>query len=334
MARVGIVGFGFMGRMHYRCWKALKDVQVTAVCDADAKSLKPATTIAGNLSGTEAPIDLSGIKTFASYDEMLSSGITDAVSITLPTNLHPNFAIKALQAGQHVLCEKPMALTTADCDGMIEAAKKSGRLLQIGHCIRFWPEYARTREIILSGKYGRVLAANFQRFSPMPAWSTGNWLSDEKKSGGMPLDLHIHDTDYIQHLFGMPKSVMSVSDKAMTHIFSTFLYNNETVVTAEASWRVSPVLGFSMGFRITLEKATITYDCTKNPAFLVYPFEGKAITPELPAGDGYSREIEHFAKKIRGESVEEILTLEQSKETIRLVLAEKESALKHSIVGV
>jgi len=334
MIRVGIVGFGFMGRMHYRCWKALKDVTVTAICDADAKSLKPSTTVTGNLSNAADTIDLSGVRTFTSYDEMLSAKVTDTVSITLPTNLHPDFTIKALQSGQHVLCEKPMALTTVECDRMIDAAKKSDRVLQIGHCIRFWPEYAKTREIILSGKHGKVLAANFQRFSPMPAWSTGNWLGDEKKSGGMPLDLHIHDTDFVHHLFGMPKSVMSVSDKAMSHIFTTFLYNDETVITAEASWRVSPVLGFSMSFRITLEKATIIYDCTKTPAFLVYPFEGKAFTPELLAGDGYSREVEHFARRIRGENVEEVLTLEQSKETVRFVLAEKESALKRSIVGV
>ena len=89
---------------------------------------------------------------------------------------------------------------------------------------------------------------------------------------------------------------------------------------------MAPSFGFEMSFVVVLEKATIVYDCTRTPAFRVCPSQGEAFTPEVPAGDGYSLEIEHFARAVAGETVEPIVTPEQSRETIRLVLAEKQSA--------
>ena len=85
---------------------------------------------------------------------------------------------------------------------MIDAAERSGKMLQIGHCIRFWPEYAKAKQIVRCGEYGRVMAATFQRLSATAARKAGSWYTEEKHSGGMPLDLHIHDTDFIQYLFG------------------------------------------------------------------------------------------------------------------------------------
>lgn len=332
MIRVGIVGFGFMGRMHYRCWKALEGVHITAVCDANPKAFTSSSMAGGNISGAADEIDLTGVTTFSDFDKMLAADITDVVSITLPTNMHKDFSVKALEANQHVLCEKPMALTADDCNVMISAARESEGLLQIGHCIRFWPEYAKTREIVKSGKYGLVLAAIFQRFSPMPSWNTSNWFTDENRSGGMPLDLHVHDTDFIHYLFGMPAAVSSVADPDMTHMFTTFLYDHGPVVTAEASWRVAKSYGFKMSFIITLEDATVAYDCTLKPTLRVYPADGEPFTPEIATGDGYAREIEHFAMKIRGEQVENILTLEESRDTVCIVLAEKKSVRQRDTV--
>jgi len=98
-----------------------------------------------------------------------------------------------------------MALTTAECNRMIRAAAKSGKVLQIGHCVRFWPEYAKAKEIVDSGQYGKVVAGMFQRLGSAPGWSVDNWFIDEARSGGVALDLHIHDTDYVQYLLGCPR---------------------------------------------------------------------------------------------------------------------------------
>jgi predicted dehydrogenase len=219
-----------------------------------------------------------------------------------------------------------MALNVPDCDRMIAAARSAGKVLQIGHCIRFWPEYVVTRELIQSGKYGQVIAATFRRFSAMPTWSPDRWFADEQRSGGQPLDLHIHDADYIHYVFGLPAAVSSAADPPQSYISTHYHYDGGPAVVAESTWRMAPSFGFEMSFVIILEQASILLDSTKSPSFRVCPAEGAPFTPEVPPGDGYSREIEHFARAVRGESVEPIVTAEQSRDTIRLVLAEKQSA--------
>lgn len=327
MIRVGIVGLGFMGRMHYRCWKAQPGATITAICEANPKVLADAGGAPkGNVQGAADHIDLEGIQTFTDFDAMLASGAVDAISLTLPTFVHPDTTIKALKAGVHVLCEKPMALNPAECDRMIAAADEAGKVLQIGHCIRFWPEYVVARDLVRSGEYGKPIAATFRRFSTAPNWSPDNWFSDESRSGGQPLDLHIHDTDYIHHLFGMPAAVSSIADPPQAYISSQYFYPGGPAVVAESTWRMAPTFGFEMSFNIVLEKATIAFDCTRAPAYRVCPAEGEPFTPELPPGDGYTREIDHFARVVAGEKLEPVVTAFQSRETVRLVLAEKESA--------
>lgn len=327
MIRVGIVGLGFMGRMHYRCWSAVPGAEITAVCEANAQVLEAAgKPQAGNVSGAAERIDLESLRVFTRIDELIASGSVDALSITLPTFLHADATVKALQGGLHVLCEKPMALTVEECDRMADAAQSSGKQLQIGHCIRFWPEYVATRAILRDGRFGKVVAASFRRFAAMPGWSPDSWFADETRSGGQPLDLHIHDTDYIHYLFGMPARVSSTADPSQSYISTQYGYSGGPSVVAESSWRMAPSWGFEMSFVVILEKATIVYDLTRAPAFRVLPAEGEPFTPDIPPGDGYSREIEHFARVLNGETVEAVITPEQARETLRLVLAEKQSA--------
>jgi predicted dehydrogenase len=273
---------------------------------------------------------------YSDYNKMLTEAKLDAVSITLPTFMHPNFSVKALEAGLHVLCEKPMALNVEDCQHMITAAAQSGKVLMIGHCIRFWPEYAKTKEIVDGGEYGKVIAATFQRLGTAPTWGDDNWFSDDARSGGVALDLHIHDTDYVQYLFGMPKSVFSRQAKAVgggaIHITTQYIYDDDKVVTAEGGWGMTPAFGFEMSFNIALEKATIVYDCTRTPAFRVCPADGEVFTPAVAEGDGYSIEISHFAALAAGRDVTEVTTLTGSLDSVKIVLAEKESAEKGQAV--
>ncbi|MBD3266313.1 gfo/Idh/MocA family oxidoreductase, partial [bacterium] len=307
MIKVGIVGFGFMGKMHYNNYNILDEARVTAVCDADMNRLKDSSGTTGNIAGTEEAIDLSGLDLYSDYDKMLQEADVEAVSITLPTFLHVESTIKALEAGKHVLCEKPMGLNLAECDRMLEAAQTSGKILQIGHCVRFWPEYQKTKAYVDSGEYGSVLAGSFRRLSLTPTWSHENWLMSEQRSGGMELDLHIHDTDYIDYLLGTPKAVHSVGAKGAVggtgHIMTQYLYDDNKAIFAEGGWLMQPSFGFEMSFNLVLEKATIVFDCTRDPSFKVCPQDGEAFTPEVASGDGYSRELEHFLQSVRGQSV-------------------------------
>jgi predicted dehydrogenase len=328
-----------MGRTHYKYWKAIEGVEVAAVCDVNPNIEEDTKKSVGNIGDTSDTIDFSSLKLYRDLDEMLADAELDAVSITLPTYLHADCTIKALLAGVNVLCEKPMSLKARDCQRMIDAAERSGKILQIGHCVRFWPEYATAKEIVDSGQYGRVFAATFQRLGSMPTWSADNWFLDEQRSGGMTLDLHIHDADYVQYLFGLPKAVSSFGVKVpagggMGHIVTQYHYDDDKVITAEGGWAMMPSFGFEMSFNIVLEKATLVYDLTRKPMFRVCPAKGEAFSPQVEAGDGWGLQIVHFAKAVRGEKVKPITTLAESMNSVKIIAAEKESASKGKKVTI
>ena len=329
MLRIGIVGLGFMGKMHFRCYNSLNNVEIIAICDADTSRLQDTSGFAGNISGAEDDLDLRNIALYSDLSKMLAEGELDALSIASPTFLHASQTIEALNAGVHVFCEKPMALNSGDCREMAEVAKQSGKTLQIGHCIRFWPEYVQAKEIIDSQKYGKVLAATFQRLSLTPTWSWDNCFLDGKRSGGAMLDLHIHDTDYVQYVFGMPKEVFSRGvmgpSGEFDHTVTQYLYGNDCVITAEGGWIMAPGFGFEMSFKIMLEKATLVYSSAQEPTFRIFPIDGETIIPEIPTGDGYSFEIQHFVDTLSGKAVPSIITPEQSGDSVKIIEAEKES---------
>ena len=335
MIRIGIVGFGFMGKMHFKCYKQNNHVQIVAICDVDKKKLKKSTNTIGNIKGSEEPLDLTGIKLYTDFKKMLDEAELDAVSITVPTYLHCTYTLRALKSGVHVLCEKPMALNSRDAKKMMTTAKKSGKLLQIGHCIRFWPEYVTLKNVMDSGKYGRVLAATFDRLSLTPTWNWDNWMLDNTRSGGAALDLHIHDADYIQYVFGMPKKIFSRGAKGpsggLDHVVTNFMYNDK-IVTAEGGWIMMPKFGFEMSFRVVMEKATLLYDCNQKPTLKICPYKGKIIVPRIESKDGYALEISHFIKAVLGKAVPKILTPKQSYDSICLIEAAEKSVQSGKIV--
>ncbi len=228
-----------------------------------------------------------------------------------------------------VFCEKPMALNSEDCRQMSKIAQQYGKTLQVGHCIRFWPEYVKAKEVIDSQKYGKVLAATFQRLSLTPSWSWDNCFLDGKRSGGAMLDLHIHDTDYVQYVFGIPKEVFSRGligpSQDFDHNVTQYLYDDEKVITAEGGWIMAPGFGFEMSFKIMLEKATLLYSSNQMPTFRICPKEGEIIVPVISEGDGYLFEIQHFIDLISGKPVQSIITPDQSGDSVKIIEAEKES---------
>jgi len=327
MLHIGIVGFVFMGRTHYRCWRELPDAKVTAICETDPKTLQDS-NLKGNIDSQAERIDLSGTAIYTNLQEMLQNEKLDAVSIALPTYLHAEVTEKVLLAGVNVLCEKPMALNAKDCERMIDAAKKSGRFLMIAHCLRFWPEWAWLKEVIEKGEYGALNALSIERMGAAPGWSGDNWFCDESRSGGMTLDLHIHDADFVQYILGMPRAVFSCGSYlggGVNYIQTQYLYENGPVVTATGSWMMMPAYGFRMAYLACFEKATVVYDLTQKPVLKVYPAKGEMFSPSVGTKDGYSREVEYFMRRISGEKGPEVISNEQSRNSVVLVEAEKKS---------
>jgi len=320
-----------MGRTHFNCFKQIRDVQVVAVCDVDKQKWKTGQGTTGNLSGLSRAAYFKGVELYSSFDKMLSHANLDALSIALPTYLHCEYTLKALGHGLHVLCEKPMALDLPDCRKMISAMKKNRRILQIGHCIRFWPEYAKAKEIIESGKYGKLKAASFRRLSSMPVWTWDDWLLDGERSGGALMDLHIHDTDFVHYVFGWPQAVstrglIGPSGK-LDHLVTHYLYaKDRTVITAEGGWLMAPGFGFEMSFNIMLEGATLAYDCNRPVPFRICLGKGAPVIPKLDRRSGHQLELIHFVNQIQGTRCPKVLSAIDSLNTIRLILAEEESA--------
>ena len=329
--RVAIVGFGFMGRMHYGNWKKMKGAKVVALCDKDATQFT-APTKGGNISGADATTDFGEAIIYDDFDRMLAEAQPDVISLTLPTPLHVPLTVKALAAGVSVLCEKPMALNAADCNKMIQAAKKApkGAKLMIAHCLRFWPSYVFLKKLVDSKKYGRVIAASFRRFSAPPGWQKGtNWFADESRSGGVALDLHIHDTDMVNFLFGIPKSVTSSASYAANgsmQYISTLFDVGGAAVTAEGSWVMTPTMGFEASYVVTFEKAVVILDGKREKPLCVYPAKGEASAPVLATGEGYEYEIKWFLDVLNGKKVAPVITPEQSRDSVKIVDAEKKSA--------
>ena len=118
----------------------------------------------------------------------------------------------------------------------------------------------------------------------------------------------------------------------MIHIVTQYEYGDDLVVTAEGGWGMMPGFGFEMSFNLVMEKATIVYDLTRDPALRVCPAEGEVFTPEVLKDDGYVRQIDHFARAVQGEAVPEVITLAQSRDSVKIVAAERQSVDTHKKV--
>ncbi|HEX2950958.1 MAG TPA: Gfo/Idh/MocA family oxidoreductase, partial [Armatimonadota bacterium] len=210
MIKVGIVGLGGISAVHLDAYSKVTDkAMIIARCDKIRERAEgTAQGITINIGGGGTATQLKATP-YTDYRQLLADPEVELVDVCLPTDLHAEVSIAALEAGKHVLCEKPMARTIEQCDNMIAAAKASGKTFMIAHCIRFWPEYVYLKELVDSGKYGKLVRADFSRLSAPPRWSSENWLMTPSRSGSSHLDMHIHDTDFIIHLLGMPKQVIT-----------------------------------------------------------------------------------------------------------------------------
>lgn len=335
MTRVAIVGYGFMGKTHLAAWQKCRGAKVVAVCDVNLAQITAKNR--GNVPDACQTCSLGpDVRIWERVEDMLAAGGLDVVDVTLPTPLHEPVVVQALTAGCHVLCEKPMALTLAACDRMLAAAKKAKKVFLVAQCVRFFPAYRKLAEIVASGKYGKVLAADFARFMSVPAWSPKGapWLLDETKSGGLYVDAHIHDSDYIVSLLGLPKTVDSHclrNARGLTiHTTTRYDYGDGRVITSDCSFAAADSLCFDASAKVFLEKATIYLGGKDAAPLTIYPQGGKPTTPKLATASGYEAEIAYFHGLVKGRCAQkDFLTAADARTAVQLVLAERESARTH-----
>ena len=294
MLRVGIVGLGGMGRGRLHYYAQMPDAQVVAFADVRCEELRRDGFLEALLK-----VPVARVHWFEDYRKLADSGVVDMVDICLPTDLHRDAAVAALEGGLHVLCEKPMALTLADCDAMIEAGRKAGKLLMIAQCIRFWPEYEVLTRMYQSGEAGRLLSLQLTRQGTTPRGG-GGWMCQAEHSGGAILDLHIHDIDYCQYLLGIPQRVyakggMSVSrDLGYDYALINLDYGNGLQVCAATHWTSVPI-PFVARYEARFERAFLSCDSGRTPSLIIYR-QGAAQpeSPNLGTRDAYYNEIRYF----------------------------------------
>lgn len=202
--KIGIIGTGSISNMHMSGYTRMKNVEVIAACDINEERVK------------EFAQKYNIPNIFTDYNKMLEMEELDAVSVTTWNNIHAPASIAALNAGKHVLCEKPLALNADQAREMVEAAEKSEKILMVGFCRRFGDNAKALKEMIDGGDLGKIYYA---KTGCLRRWGNpGGWFSDKERSGGGPvIDLGVHMIDLVRYLSGKPK-VVSVTASTFNHL--------------------------------------------------------------------------------------------------------------------
>jgi len=222
--KVGIVGAGFMGTTHAAGWAATP----AKIAGFTAETQKEAASLAQSYNA----------KVYPSLDELILD--VDVVDICSPTHLHHGMVLKAAEAGKHIVCEKPLARTTGQAQEMVVACEKAGVQLLVAHVVRFFPEYALAHSAVLEGQVGKPAVIRLHRGSYRPKKPAGNWFLDEEKSGGILMDLMIHDYDYARWVAG---EVESVSARRVTELHPDAPVDYGLVILRHRSGALSHIAG-------------------------------------------------------------------------------------------
>ena len=324
MLKVGLIGCGGMGSFHANCYGALRDkVELTAVADLDESKARAVT-------------EKFGGEIYASAEELLASAEVDIIDICLPTYLHTEYAVKAMEKGCHVFLEKPVCLNLEQANLLLDAEKRTGKKVQIGQVVRFFKEYKWVKETKDNDTYGKILSASFIRRSQKVTWGWDNWYHKPECSGSMALDLHIHDVDFIRYLLGEPDEVCSSNatrsaDGVIQQIYTTYRFD-DTIVTSEGCWDYPLCFTFTSGFVVKFEKATVV---SKEGSLVVYPEDGEKFEPDLneefkgeveginlTSLGAYYDEIKHFINTVENDLPVTIAPLSEAVKSLELDLKE------------
>jgi len=279
--RVGILGFGYIAKIHIENILKIKDVKISSIFSATDKREK-------------IPKKISF---YMNYKKMLSEQDLDAILICTPTCTHQEIVCYCAQQGiRHIFLEKPMALNAEECNIILDTIKEYKSHLLIGHVLRFWPTYGSVQEEITqkNSKIGEIQALTSKRLGTFPPWS--KWFADQNKSGGVILDLSIHDIDYALWLLGEP---ISISCQAKTinrygydvvgESLTKIMFKENKTAECEASWAKPADFNFYTYTKIEGTSKVIEFDGTK-----IFNNNLHQIQNKFPSEDGYFNQMSHF----------------------------------------
>lgn len=315
----GLIGTGLMGRTHAQGWQALPGV-LTCVYAPDERAHRFAREF--------------GLHPCTDMNELLAR--VDMVDLCTPTPTHHDLAVQAARAGRHVICEKPMALTLAEADGMIAACRTAGVRLFVAHVLRFFPQYRAAWDQLQAGSIGEPRVLRLSRVSSPP--TPGSWLLDEAQSGGVPLDLMIHDLDYARWAAGEVTRVYAASSRHSERVMvqATLSHTSGAISLIEGGWAAPPGV-----FRTALDLAG-TLGVIEWSSDAPAPLRGHgpqlgaqqegAALPAL-AGDPYAAELQHAYQAIE-ERLPFLVEPEDARAALALSHAVRRSLISGQAVGM
>ncbi len=287
MLKVGLVGVGGISGAHIPAWEEMENAQLVALCDIRPERMEK----------------YSDKRCYTDLDEMLANEELDILDICLPTYLHADVAVKAMNMGINVVTEKPISLKEEDVERVYSTAEKNNVKFMVAHVLRFWPEYELLKEIYDSKRYGKLLSGTMIRLGGYPKWSWDGWMMDEKRSGLVPFDLHIHDLDFMVYAFGLPKVANQYRSKLPKQDYISLVYDfGEFSINSEASWYAASY-PFTAEFRFQFEDAIVANEKGKMIIYLKdnekidlsQEAEGDTGSINLPKSDAYANELIYFA---------------------------------------
>jgi UDP-N-acetylglucosamine 3-dehydrogenase len=313
--RVGLVGAGFMGGVHLNAYAGIPEVEVVGVADARIES-----AVAG--------AKIVGARPYASYEELAAAEDVEVVDVCLPTAFHRDLAVRAAGEGRHVILEKPIARTIEDAQEILDSFSGDGPRLFVGHVVRFFPEYVGIKEKIDAGDLGKVGVVRTSRRSPfLTGWN--DWYADWRVSGGVLLDLVIHDFDYLRWTLGevervYARGMLGREYNRLDYVLATLRFESGAIAHVEGHWGYPGPFNYSI--EVAGSDALLTVDSTE-PDSLQLISGAPGEVPDLASGKSpYEKELEHFIHCIvTGE--EPIVEAHDACEALRIGLAATESVL-------
>jgi predicted dehydrogenase len=315
---IALLGGGFMARIHAGSYAALGDrADVRVVCALDG-----AEDIAADL-GAEVTRD---------WEAAISAPGVDAVDICLPTPLHRPVAQRALAAGRHVLLEKPIALTLEDADALGTAAANAGRVFMVGHVLRYMPEIVEMRRLLAAGDFGRPLSATALRLSAPPDWN--DWMTDPARSGGVLVDMMVHDFDILNALLGPARRVRATAVAGGRHVQVQLEHDGGGAVV-EGSHAMPASYPFTAGLRVLCERGVLEHRFVAGAGdevadamqsvLAIHPADGEAGRYHAEV-DPWGAQIAHFLDCVETGSEPRDGSFTQARAALAVALAARRSA--------
>ncbi|MHA1793386.1 MAG: Gfo/Idh/MocA family protein [Promethearchaeota archaeon] len=329
MLRIGVCGFGFMGKTHCESIIRHPGAKLVAVCSKmDDKN----------------EIEKIGAKYHEDWETLLDCEELDAVIIATPTFTHAELSIQAISRGLHVFLEKPMEINLEKCRDILDASEKQGVKLGMGHVLRFDPQYISIKNQVESGVVGEPKMVRCTRRGAAPSWS--NWFFDESKSGTVILDLSIHDIDYTCWIAGkIPSRVAAVASPLNSHEGSIFGVSHVTLEFdggpsgdasgielgfCEASWAAKDSFPFSTSVEVSGKVGLLKCEIPGKHALETFSRDSMAyqnVYDESP----YFAEVADFIEAINLDRAPKV-SGDEGMATVKICLAALESAKTSKII--